>query len=143
MVQKNTLHLDNLNELEQYVFETCFVEVGSRISCWMSPAQRSRFPEFSSVVMDIFYSWNSLAKRDFSRAKHTISNEKSSLYIDTIKALKCLKYWFQVEIFTQEDLSHTLHQQLKGAQIFPFFLIYILFFHYLQILIGNNSIFPP
>ena len=38
---------------------------------------------------------------------HTISDERSSLHIDTIEALECLKSWFRAGIFTQGDLSRT------------------------------------
>lgn len=47
----------------------------------------------------------------FSEAKHTISDERLSLHIDTIEALECLKSWFGAGIFTQKDLYQTLHEQ--------------------------------
>ena len=46
--------VDNLDELKQYVSEARLVDVGSLISWWMSPAQRSRFPLLSSMVIDFF-----------------------------------------------------------------------------------------
>ena len=94
--------------------EACLIEVGSLISWWMSPAQRSRFPLLSSMAIDIFSisAMSSETERVFSGAKHTISDERSSLHIDTIKALECLKSWFRARTFTQDDLSQALHEQL-------------------------------
>lgn len=85
--------VDNLDELEQYVSEARLIEVGSLIIWWMSPAQRSRFPLLSSITIEIFSipAMSSEAERVFSGAKHTISDERSSLHIDTIEALECLK----------------------------------------------------
>lgn len=89
------------------------IEVGSLISWWMSPAQRFRFPLLSSMEFDIFSipAMFSEAERVFSGAKHTISDERSSLHIDTIEALECLKSWFRAGIFTQVDLSLALREQ--------------------------------
>ena len=50
------------------------------------------------------------AERVFSGAKHTISDERASLHIDTIQALECLKSWFRADIFTQ-DLTRALQNQ--------------------------------
>jgi len=43
-------------------------------------------------------------ERVFSGAKHTITEQRMSLKIDTIELLECLKSWFRIEVFTEEDL---------------------------------------
>lgn len=100
MAKKRAQPVDNLDELGQYVSEARLLEVGSLISWWMSPAQRSRFPLLSSMAIDIFSipAMSSEAERVFSGAKHTITDERSSLHMDTIEALECLKSWFRVHI---------------------------------------------
>ena len=43
-------------------------------------------------------------ERVFSGAKHTISDQRKSLKSETIKLLECLKSWFRLGIFTEQDL---------------------------------------
>ena len=43
-------------------------------------------------------------ERVFSGTKHTISDERNSLKSETIELLKCLKLWFRLAVFTEEDL---------------------------------------
>lgn len=50
-------------------------------------------------------------ERIFFEAKHRISNERLSLRTDKIETLECLKSWVGEGIFTQKDLSQTLHKQ--------------------------------
>lgn len=56
------------------------------------------------------------------------SDERLSLYIDTIKALECLKYWFRAGVFIQDDLSQGLHEQPQKMQVHP----YVILFKYLH-----------
>ena len=102
IAKKQAQPIDNLEKLVQYVSEARLIEVGSLISWWISPAQRSRFPLLSSMAIDIFSipAMSSKVERVFSGAKLTISDGRSSLYIDTIEALECLKSWFRAGIFT-------------------------------------------
>ena len=59
------------------------------------------------MAIDIFsiIAISSEAELVFSGAKHMVSDERASLQIDTIQALKCLKSWFRADIFTQADLT--------------------------------------
>ena len=52
-----------------------------------------RFPLLSSMAIDIFSipAMSSETERVYSGAKHTITDERSSLHIDTIEVLECLK----------------------------------------------------
>ena len=43
-------------------------------------------------------------ERMFSGTKHTISDQRNSLKSETIELLKCLKSWFRLSVFTEEDL---------------------------------------
>ena len=53
MAKRQAQPVDNLDKLEQCVSEARLVEVGSLISWWMSPAQRSRFPLLSSMAINV------------------------------------------------------------------------------------------
>ena len=46
-------------------------------------------------------------ERVFSGAKHTVSDQRNSLKAETIELLECLKSWFRLGLFTEEDL-HTI-----------------------------------
>ena len=43
-------------------------------------------------------------QRVFSDTKHTFSDQRNSLKSETIKLLKCLKSWFRLGVFIEEDL---------------------------------------
>ena len=43
-------------------------------------------------------------ERLFSAAKHTVSLQRNNLRSETIELLVCLKSWFWLGIFTEEDL---------------------------------------
>ena len=43
-------------------------------------------------------------ERLFSTAKHTVSLQRNDLRSETIELLVCLKSWFWLGIFTEEDL---------------------------------------
>lgn len=114
MEKKQAQPIDNLDELEQYTSEARLIEVGSSVlSWWVSRAQRSRFPLLSAMAIDIFSipAMSSEAERVFSGAKHTISDERASLQIDTIQALECLKSWFRADLLTQEQLTKAFQNQ--------------------------------
>ena len=44
------------------------------------------------------------SERVFSGAKHTVSDQRNSLKSTTIELLECLKLWFKLGIFTEQDL---------------------------------------
>ena len=50
-------------------------------------------------------------ERDFSGAKLTVSGQRNSLKGKTTELLECLKSWFWLGIFTEEDL-HTVVNDL-------------------------------
>ena len=43
-------------------------------------------------------------ERVFLGAKHTILDQRNSLKSEIIKLLKCLKSWFRLGVFTEQDL---------------------------------------
>ena len=55
------------------------------------------------------------AKRVFSGAKHTISDQWANLKSETVELLKCLKSWFRAGIFTEEDLHAIVGTMAEGA----------------------------
>ena len=54
-------------------------------------------------------------KRVFSGAKYTISDHRASLKSETIKLLECLKSWFRLGIFTQQDLHDIVSTIEEGG----------------------------
>ena len=60
---------------------------------------------------------SSEAERVFSDTKHIISDERTSLQMTTIEALECLKSWFRTGLFTNDELSKTIAQELASAQL--------------------------
>ena len=46
-------------------------------------------------------------ERVFLGAKYTILDQRNSLKSETIKLLECLKSWFRLGVFTEQDL-HTI-----------------------------------
>ena len=73
---------------------------------WLKPIQRSRLPLLSKMAIDI-YSIPAMAaqpERVFSGIKHTVSDQRNSLKSTTIELLECLKSWFRLGVFTEQDL---------------------------------------
>ena len=49
-------------------------------------------------------------ERVFSGTKHTITEQRNSLQIESIEVLQCLKSWFRIGIFTGEELHEIINQ---------------------------------
>ena len=49
-------------------------------------------------------------ERVFSSAKHTITDQRCSLNIDSIELWECLKSWFRIEMFVEEDLHGAIER---------------------------------
>ena len=49
-------------------------------------------------------------ERVFSSAKHTTTDQRCSLNIDGIELLECLKSWFRIGMFVEEDLHSTIER---------------------------------
>lgn len=98
---------DATDELERYLNEPLLVENDrSAIEWWVMPEQRRRLPLLSTMAIDIYSipAMSAEPERVFSGAKHTITDQRNSLKIETIELLECLKSWFRIGIYTQEDL---------------------------------------
>lgn len=54
-------------------------------------------------------------KRVFSEAKYTMLDQRASLKAIIIKLLKCMKSWFRLGIFTEEDLYAIIDIMEEGA----------------------------
>ena len=54
-------------------------------------------------------------ERIFSGTKYTITSQRYRLKIDTIELLECLKLWFRIGIFTQEDLYNIIEIQERDG----------------------------
>ncbi len=70
-------------------------------------AQRTRFESSSCMATDILSmpAMSSEVERLFSAAKNTIGDKYYMLAVSTIEAVECLKSWFRLDLFTQEDLN--------------------------------------
>ena len=68
--------------------------------------ERQRLPQLSELAVDInsVPPMSSEPERVFSSAKHTITDQRCSLNIDSIEFLECLKSWFRTGMFVEEDL---------------------------------------
>ncbi len=96
------------DELERFLYAEPLVLPSSdtALDWWLKKEQRERLPDLSKMAINIFSipAMSSEPERVFSGAKHTITEQRMSLKIDTIELLECLKSWFRIEVFTEEDL---------------------------------------
>lgn len=78
------------------------------------PEQRRRLPLLSKMAIDIYSipAMSSEPERVFSGAKHTITDQRCNLKIETIEMLECLKSWFRIGIYNQQEL----HEIIAGLQ---------------------------
>jgi hypothetical protein len=65
------------------------------------------------MVIDIYSipPMSSEPERVFSSTKHTLSDQRCRLKIETIELLECLKSWFRIGIFTEEDLHYIIDEE--------------------------------
>ena len=54
-------------------------------------------------------------ERVFSGAKRTVSDSRGRLQSENIEILECLKSWFQLSVFTKEDLHGIVGTMEDGA----------------------------
>ena len=87
------------------------------LAWWLAAKQRHRFSLLSMMAIDIYSvpAMSSEPERVFSRAKHTISDHRASLKSKIIELLKCLKSWFRLGIFTQQDLHDIVGTMEEGG----------------------------
>ena len=87
------------------------------LAWWLEPKQRARFPLLSRMAIDIYSipAMSAEPERVFSGAKHTVSAQRHSLKSETIELLECLKSWFRLGIFTEEDL-HAIVDTLQDDE---------------------------
>ena len=98
------------DELDHYLNEPCLIQndktalIGGlyRSHVLVCPISRMAIDMFSISAM------SSEAERMFSAAKHTLNEQRMSCSIETIGLLECLKLWFKLGIYTEEDL-HTIN----------------------------------
>jgi len=109
------------DELERFLYAEPLVLPSSdtALDWWLKREQRERLPELSRMAIDIFSipAISSEPERVFSGAKHTITDQRMSLKSETIELLECLKSWFRIDIFTEEDLHAIIaaEQEVENA----------------------------
>ena len=52
----------------------------------------------------------------FSGAKHTVSDQRAGLKSTTIELLECLKLWFRLGVFMEEDLHAIIDTIEEGGE---------------------------
>ena len=69
------------------------------------------------MAIDIYSipAMSSEPERVFSSAKHTVSDQRNSLEAKTIELLECMKSWFRLGIFTEQDLHAIVSTIEEGA----------------------------
>ena len=84
---------------------------------WLDVEQRTRYPLLSRMAIDIYSvpAMSAEPERVFSGAKRTVSDSRGSLRSETIELLECLKSWFQLGIFTKEDLHAIVGIMEEGS----------------------------
>lgn len=95
------------DELEQYLSEPLLLQNHkTALDWWLASEQRTRLPFLSKMAIDVFSipAMSSEPERVFSGAKHTLTEQRMRCSIETIELLECLKSWFRLGIFTEEDL---------------------------------------
>lgn len=109
------------DEFDQYIVDPMVLaedlEGRTVLDWWLESKQRTRFPLLSLMAIDIFSipAMSSEPERVFSGAKHTISGQRASLKSTTIELLECLKSWFRLGIFTEQDLHAIIGTMEEGA----------------------------
>ena len=65
------------------------------------------------MAIDIYSipAMSSEPERVFSGAKHTISDQRMRLKIESIELLECLKSWFRIGLFTEQELHEMIAQE--------------------------------
>lgn len=109
MEEKETV-LEDIDELDQYLTESCLKKTITVVGWWQDEAQKSRFPLLSLMAIDIFSipAMSSEPERVFSGAKNTLSDNRASMSISTIPITQCLKLWFCSGLFTREEISKVI-----------------------------------
>lgn len=107
--KRRAVSLDVGDELAQYINEP-LVPASDKpaIDWWLEKGQRERLPLLSRMAIDIYSipAMSSEPERVLSGTKNTIPENRSRLDSETIGILECLKWWFQLDLFTDEDLHN-------------------------------------
>lgn len=107
--KRRAVNLDVGDELAQYINEP-LVPASDKpaIDWWLEKGQRERLPLLSRMAIDIYSipAMSSEPERVLSGTKNTIPENRSRLDSETIGILECLKSWFQLDLFTDEDLNN-------------------------------------
>ena len=101
------------DEYERYVTEGIVsIDTSTALEWWTNTAQRTRSPLLSRMAIDILsiLAMSLEVKRLFSAAENTISDKRLRLIASSIEAIECLKSWFRLNLFTQEDLNMTIEE---------------------------------
>ena len=113
------------DELDQYIADplVCLEDLEGRtvLDWWLESKQRTRFPLLSEMAIDIYSipAMSAEAECLFSTTKHIVSLQRKGLKSETIELLLCLKSWFRLGIFPEEDLHAivaTLDEDVKAVE---------------------------
>ena len=93
-------------------------DITTVLEWWLKPKMSARYPLLSKMAIDIYSipGMSSEPERVFSAAKHTVSDQRNSLGAETIELLECLKSWFKLGIFTEQDLTAIIETEEGVAE---------------------------
>ena len=101
------------DEYKRYLTEGIVsIDISIALEWWTNTAQRTRFPLLSRITINILSipAMLSEVERLFLAAKNTIDNKRVRLTASSIEVIECLKSWFRLDLFTQEDLNMTIEE---------------------------------
>ena len=82
-------------------------------------AQESNFPTLAAMARDMFAipATSAPSERAFSLARHVVTEFRSSLAPETIRAVLCLKSWLKLPTYDDEDDSEEVEaEEEKGGE---------------------------
>ena len=82
------------------------------IDWWISSDQQKKYPLLSKMAIDIYSipPMSAEPERVFSQTKLIITDLRNRLQMDAIEVLQCLKSWFRIGIYTDEELHEIMKQ---------------------------------
>ena len=98
------------DEYAHYCAQDCELEVDP-LKWWLDDAQQKKYPNLSKMAIDVLSipAMSAEPERVFSGAKHTLTQYRNRLGMETIRAFECLKSWYKLKDF---DMGFALKDEL-------------------------------
>ena len=105
------------DELQEYLVTRVATKQTDILNWWR--AQESNFPTLAAMARDMFAipATSAPSERAFSLARHVVTEFRSSLAPETIRAVLCLKSWLKLPTYDDEDDSEEVEaEEEKGGE---------------------------